>query len=59
MLVSFGNYEGGNIVIEPYGELSAKYHPIIFNGSELYHYNTPILNGTKYSLVFYKTTNPA
>lgn len=59
MLISFGDYEGGNIIIEPYGEFSAKYQPIIFNGSKLYHYNTPILNKTKYSLVFYNTTNPS
>lgn len=58
MLISFGDYEGGNIIIEPYGEFSAKYQPIIFNGSKLYHCNTQILNGTKYSLVFYNS-NPA
>lgn len=53
MLVSFGDYEGSNIIVDG-KEYSAKDQPLIFNGSELEHYNTKQLSGTKYSLVFYK-----
>ena len=52
ILVSFGQYEGCNIVIDG-NEYDAKYSPIIFNGSELEHYNTPLIAGNKYSLVFF------
>jgi hypothetical protein len=52
MLVSFGDYEGCNIVIEG-KELDARKTPLIFDGSKLMHYNTPLLNGTKYSLVYF------
>ena len=52
MLVSFGDYEGGNIVVEG-NEYDAQENPLLFNGSILEHYNTPILNGTKYSLVYF------
>mgnify|MGYP003628074079 CR=1 FL=1 len=52
MLVSFGDYTGGEIVID--GEtFDARENPLIFNGSELEHYNKPILSGIKYSLVFF------
>jgi len=52
MLVSFGEYTGGNIVIE--GQIyDAKSNPIIFDGSKLEHWNTDDLQGTKYSLVYY------
>ena len=51
-LISFGDYEGCNIVIE--GQIyDAKHTPIIFNGAELEHWNTDDLSGNKYSLVFY------
>lgn len=51
-LVSFGDYTGGNIVIE--GVIhDAKYNPITFDGSALMHWNTDDLVGNKYSLVFY------
>ena len=54
-LLSFGDYEGGNIVIE--GVLfDAKYCPIIFNGSLKQHWNTDDLQGNKYSLVFYNSS---
>jgi hypothetical protein len=56
VLVSFGEYTGGNIVVE--GEIyDAKNTPIIFNGSLLEHWNTPDLEGNKYSLVFFKRNN--
>ena len=55
MLVSFGKYEGCNIVVNN-KKYDANCKPLIFNGSELEHYNTNDLVGTKYSLVYF--TNP-
>ena len=53
-IISFGNYEGCELVIE--GNItSAKYKPILFNGYEKEHWNTPLISGTKYSLIFYNT----
>jgi len=54
MLLSFGSYTGGKIVIENI-EYDAYYNPIIFNGSKLEHWNTDDLEGTKYSLVFFNS----
>ena len=52
MLVSFGDYKGCNIVVEGV-EYDARHTPIVFNGAYLEHWNTPLISGTKYSLVFY------
>jgi hypothetical protein len=52
LLISIGDYDGCNIVIEDI-VYDAKYTPIIFNGSKLKHWNTDDLKGNKYSLVFY------
>jgi len=56
VLVSFGEYTGSNIVVEE-KIYDAKNTPIMFNGSLLEHYNTPDLEGNKYSLVFFKRNN--
>jgi hypothetical protein len=53
VLVSFGNYKGCNIVVDG-KEYNAYHTPIMFNGSELEHWNTPLESGIKYSLVFYQ-----
>lgn len=53
-LLSFGEYTGGNIVIEGV-KYDANCRGIIFNGGELEHWNTDDLVGNKYSLVFYQT----
>jgi len=55
MIVSFGDYQGGELVI---GEIiyDAKCRPIIFNGSKIYHKNMPLLEGNKYSLIFFNTS---
>ena len=58
LLVSFGDYEGCNLIIENNGgskEFNTNCSPIIFDGTKLEHYNTPLISGNKYSLVFYKT----
>lgn len=52
ILVSFGDYQGCNIVINNI-VYDARHNPILFNGSKLEHYNTNDLNGNKYSLVFF------
>lgn len=53
LLVSFGDYDGCNLVIEGIGEFDTNLQPIIFDGSKLYHYNTNLKGGTKYSLIFF------
>jgi len=56
LLVSFGDYEGCNIVID--GTVyDARHTPIVFNGAYLEHWNTPLISGNKYSLVFYHHGN--
>ena len=52
LIVSFGSYTGCNLVINDV-KYDAYHQPIIFNGSQLVHYNTDDLNGNKYSLVFF------
>ena len=52
MLVSLGEYEGCNIVIDG-KEYDARYSPVVFNGSKLVHSNTLLISGNKYSLVFF------
>ena len=56
LLVSFGDYTGSDIVIEGPNKtrtLSTKYMPVRFDGTKFWHYNTPDLQGTKYSIVYY------
>jgi hypothetical protein len=55
MLVSFGNYTGGKIVIENI-EYDAYSRPIIFDSNKLEHWNTEIEGGgIKYSLIYFDT----
>jgi hypothetical protein len=54
LLVSFGSYTGANIVIDE-TTYNANCCPIVFNGSQLEHYNTDDLVGTKYSLIFFNS----
>jgi hypothetical protein len=55
VIVSFGDYEGCNLVVNGV-EYNARHQPLTFNGSCLLHYNTPLLSGNKYSLVFYNSS---
>ena len=55
LLVSIGDYEGCNIILEGFGEYNTNCRPIIFDASKIYHYNTDLIKGTKYSFVFYST----
>ena len=56
LLVSFGEYTGSPIVVEDY-IYNTRHRPIMFNGSKLLHWNTPDLEGNKYSLVYYINDN--
>jgi len=51
VLVSFGEYTGGDIVIEGI-EYNAYHTPIEFDGCKMTHWNKPI-HGNKYSLVYF------
>lgn len=59
-IVSIGEYQGGDLIIESCDKLQTKTvntrnQPLIFDATTLYHYNTPITQGNKYSLVFFST----
>jgi hypothetical protein len=56
LIVSLGQYTGCNLIIENI-KYDAKYTPIIFDGSKYEHWNTDDLQGTKYSLIFYRVKN--
>lgn len=51
VIVSFGNYTGNNLVINEV-EYNTNRNPLCFDGHQP-HYNTPQLNGDKYSLTFF------
>jgi len=53
VIVAFGEYTGCHLVVERIS-YDTNCQPIMFNGSELLHWNTPDLVGTKYSIIFYK-----
>jgi predicted 2-oxoglutarate/Fe(II)-dependent dioxygenase YbiX len=53
-IVSFGDYEGGELVVE--GGVVDTYRKLHFmEGSKQLHWNNPITTGTKYSIVFFST----
>lgn len=51
IIVSFGEYEGAKLVIDNV-EYDTHNRPVLFDGL-LEHYNTPLISGNKYSLVFF------
>ena len=53
VIISIGDYEGCNLVIEDHGIYDTNCHPLIFNGYDNVHYNTPLISGNKYSFVFF------
>ena len=57
LLVSLGEYEGCNIIIDN-KEYNTRYSPVVFNGSKLEHWNTPLISGNKYSLIFFSIKYP-
>lgn len=52
-IVALGDYTGCDLVIENVGTYDIKCKPLVFNGAKAYHYNTPLIDGDKYSLVFF------
>ncbi len=54
LIVSLGDYTGGLLIIEGMGTFDTNRKAVTFDGTKLFHYNTEIKSGTKYSLVFYK-----
>ena len=56
-IISIGDYKGCNLVVESYGEYDTNCKPLIFDGSKLYHYNTQLISGNKYSFVFFNNTH--
>jgi len=52
LLISFGEYSGCKLIING-NEYDTNCQPIIFDGSSLEHYNTPLEGGIKYSIVFF------
>lgn len=53
VIVSLGDYEGSNLVVEGYDEYDTNCRPLMFDGGKFFHYNTPKISGNKYSLVFF------
>lgn len=57
-LVSFGDYTGGELVVEGTA-YDCNRKPIIFNGAELEHWNTELGQvSQKWSIVLFRTTIP-
>ena len=56
VLIAMGDYIGGETCIEYEGdvlEVDCRQCPIIFNGSECYHWVKPFIGGDRYSIVFF------
>jgi len=55
VLVSFGSYGGTSGFIYIDGKkFNAYENPILFNGSQLPHWNSEITHGVKYSLIYFR-----
>jgi hypothetical protein len=57
VIVSFGDYEGCDLVVEGCGTFNTNLKPLLFNGAKFYHYNTPLISGNKYSFVFFTNSH--
>jgi hypothetical protein len=53
VIISFGDYSGGELIIDGFGTYDTNCHPLRFNGAKYLHFNNPIITGTKYSLVYF------
>jgi hypothetical protein len=57
-LISLGDYEGCKLIIENIDdEIDTNCKPIVFDGTKHYHWNSPLISGNKYSLVFFTNSN--
>ena len=56
-IVSIGDYQGCDLSIEldenEIKTYNTNCHPLVFDGSKNYHFNTPLISGDKYSFVFF------
>lgn len=53
VIVAFGDYEGCRLLTEHGDDVDTNCHAILFDGRNTTHWNSPLISGTKYSLVFY------
>jgi hypothetical protein len=53
VIVSLGDYEGCELELRGVGSFNTNCSPILFDGKQIEHRTTPLLSGTKYSIVFY------
>ena len=53
VIVSLGDYEGCELELRGLGSFNTNCSPILFDGKHIEHRTTPLLSGTKYSIVFY------
>ena len=57
VIVAFGDYEGCDLVVENDDNTTTTYNincaPLEFDGKNSYHWNTPLIKGHKYSLVYH------
>jgi hypothetical protein len=56
-VVAFGDYTGGELVVENLPH-NIRHRPFIFNASCTPHSVSPILSGTRYSIVFFRQRFP-
>jgi len=60
-IIAFGDYVGCNLVVEDLSGNEVEHDirtGLIYNGYIQRHYNTPLLSGNKYTLVFFKNNLP-
>ena len=60
-IIAFGDYVGCNLVVEDLSGNEVEHDirtGLVYNGYIQRHYNTPLISGTKYTLVFFKNKLP-
>jgi hypothetical protein len=57
-VVAFGDYTGGELVVENLPH-NIRHRPFIFNASCTPHSVSPVLSGTRFSIVFFRQRFPA
>jgi hypothetical protein len=60
LVVAFGDYTGGELVIRNSDgtdtEFNIRYRPVIMDASKITHYVKPVTSGTRYSIIFFRTS---
>ena len=44
-IISMGDYTGCDLIIEGFGEYNTNCRPLVFDGANSFHYNTPLISG--------------